>query len=125
VPLPWSHEGASYGFGSGAAWLPQPAGFSQTAVSRQQGRPGSTLELYTEALQLRRRLQGAEELEWVAADGDVLHFTRPGGWHCLTNFGDAPVPLPPGQVVLSSGSSPVADELPGETTVWLTPPRRS
>jgi alpha-glucosidase len=125
VPLPWTHEGASYGFGSGAAWLPQPAGFSQTAVSKQQGQPGSTLELYTQALQLRRRLQGAEELEWVSADGDVLHFVRPGGWHCLMNFGDAPAPLPAGQVVLSSSTSPVVDELPGETTVWITPPRQS
>jgi alpha-glucosidase len=125
VPLPWTHEGASYGFGSGAAWLPQPAGFSQTAVSKQQGQPGSTLELYTQALQLRRRLQGAEELEWVSADGDVLHFVRPGGWHCLMNFGAAPAPLPAGQVVLSSSTSPVVDELPGETTVWITPPRRS
>ena len=125
VPLPWSHEGASYGFGSGAAWLPQPAGFSETAVSKQQGRPGSTLELYTQALQLRRTLQGTEELEWVSAEGDVLHFVRPGGWHCLTNFGEAPVALPPGQVVLSSSPSPVVDRLPGETTVWLTPPRRS
>ncbi|MFL6025357.1 MAG: alpha-amylase family glycosyl hydrolase [Friedmanniella sp.] len=125
VPLPWSHEGPSFGFGSGAAWLPQPAGFSRTAVSQQRGRAGSTLEMYAQALRLRRRLQAAEELEWVAADGDVLHFARPGGWHCVMNFGDAPAPLPAGQVVLTSGTAPVVDELPGETTVWITPPRQS
>jgi alpha-glucosidase len=124
VPLPWSHEGASYGFGSGAAWLPQPSGFSQTAVSKQQGQPGSTLELYADALRLRRELQGAEELEWVATDGDVLHFRRPGGWECVMNFGDAPASLPPGQVVLTSSTAPLVDELPAETTVWITPPRR-
>jgi alpha-glucosidase len=61
----------------------------------------------------------------VSTDGDVLHFVRPGGWHCLMNFGDAPAPLPAGQVVLSSSTSPVVDELPGETTVWITPPRPS
>ena len=124
VPLPWSHEGASYGFGSGAAWLPQPAGFSRSAVSTQQGRPGSTLELYSAALRLRRELQGAEELEWVRTDGDVLHFRRPGGWECVMNFGADPVPLPEGEVVLTSGTGPVGDELPGETAVWLTRPRR-
>jgi alpha-glucosidase len=39
------------------------------------------------------------------------------------NVGTEPVPLPAGQVVLSSGTGPVADLLPGETTVWLTRPR--
>ena len=124
VPLPWSHDGASYGFGSGAAWLPQPAAFSRAAVSEQRGRPDSTLELYREALRLRRELQVAEELEWVSTDGEVLHFARPGGWHCVMNFGTRPAPLPEGQVVLSTAAEPVVDQLPGETTVWLTRPPR-
>ena len=83
----------------------------------------STLELYAQALRLRRQLQGAEELEWVTTTGDVLHFRRPGGWECAMNFGVEPVPLPAGQVVLSTGTGPVSDLLPGETTVWLTRPR--
>jgi alpha-glucosidase len=124
VPLPWSSDGASYGFGSGAAWLPQPAGFSRSAVSAQRGQAGSTLELYSEALRLRRELQGPEELEWVSADGEVLHFVRPGGWHCVMNFGTEPAPLPEGQVVLSTAAEPVPDQLPGESTVWLTRPPR-
>ena len=124
VPLPWSHDGASYGFGSGAAWLPQPAAFSRAAVSEQRGRPDSTLELDREALRLRRELQVAEELEWVSTDGEVLHFARPGGWHCVMNFGTRPAPLPEGQVVLSTAAEPVVDQLPGETTVWLTRPPR-
>jgi alpha-glucosidase len=122
VPLPWSVEGTSYGFGSGAAWLPQPAGFSRTAVSRQRGQAGSTLELYGQALRLRRRLQGEETLEWLESDVPVLHFVRPGGWHCVMNFGTDPARMPPGQVVLSTASKPVVDQLPGETTVWLTRP---
>jgi alpha-glucosidase len=49
----------------------------------------------------------------------VLHFARPGGWHCVTNFGTEPVPLPAGEVAVASG--PVGDGmLPGETTAWLT-----
>lgn len=50
---------------------------------------------------------------------DVLHFVRPGGWHCATSFGTAPVELPDGVVRVSS--VPLADgRLPGECTVWFT-----
>ncbi len=121
VPLPWTTDGDSYGFGSVAApWLPQPAGFSRKAVAAQAGRPESTLELYREALRIRRQLQAAEELEWIpTSNPDVLHFVRPGGWHCLTNFGKEPVRLPEGVVRVSS--VPLADGmLPGECTAWLT-----
>src|SRR5918998_38158 len=120
VPLPWSDEGDSYGFGSGPSWLPQPVGFSRQAVSAQLGNPESTLELYRDALRTRRQLQGAEELEWVPTpDPQVLHFVRPGGWHSVTNFGTEPVALPEGVVRVSS--APLADgRLPGECTVWLT-----
>jgi alpha-glucosidase len=120
VPLPWENDGRSYGFGAGNAHLPQPAGFSRTAVAAQQGHADSTLELYRSALQLRRQLQTTEALEWVeTGHDDVLHFVRPGGWHCVSNFGVAPVALPAGVVRVASG--PVADGLlPGETTVWLT-----
>ena len=120
VPLPWTGEGDSYGFGGGPSWLPQPAGFSRTAVTAQSGRPESTLELYREALRVRRQLQTLEQLEWVpTGDPDVLHLVRPGGWHCVTNFGSAPVALPEGVVRVSS--VPLTDGvLPGESTAWLT-----
>ena len=86
----------SYGFGADGAHLPQPAWFSGYSVAAQDGAPDSTLELYREALALRAALQTAEELEWVPTAGDVLHFVRPGGWHCVTNFGTEPVALPEG-----------------------------
>ena len=66
-------------------------------MAAQSGRPESTLELYREALRLRRQLQTAEALEWVpTAPAEVLHFVRPGGWHCITNFGTDPVACPTG-----------------------------
>ena len=99
---PGPSTGHSYGFGDGPAHLPQPAGFSRTAVAAQSGTPESTLELYREALRVRRQLQTAEALEWVPTDNpQVLHFVRPGGWHCITNFGTDPVPLPEGVVRVS------------------------
>ena len=120
VPLPWTDDGDSFGFGSGPSWLPQPAGFSRTAVAAQTGRPESTLELYREALRVRRQLQTSEELTWIRADSpEVLHFVRPGGWHCITNFGEDPFPLPEGVVrVASTAQQPGV--LAGESTVWLT-----
>jgi len=120
VPLPWTDEGDSYGFGSGPSWLPQPAGFSRQAVSAQLGNPESTLEMYREALRVRRQLQGAEELEWLPTDRpEVLHFVRPGGWHCVTNFGTESVPVP-ARVVRVSSVALTPGRLPGESTVWLT-----
>lgn len=119
VPLPWSTDGTSFGFGAGDAHLPQPAWFARYAVDAQDGVEGSTLELYRKALKLRRELQTAEELEWVeTGNPEVLHFSRHGGWQSVTNFGAEPVELPAGEVLLSS--APLDGKLlPGNTTVWL------
>ncbi|WP_029150187.1 glycoside hydrolase family 13 protein [Microbacterium indicum] len=119
VPLPWTREGASFGFGSGEAHLPQPAWFGDASVEAEDDDASSTLNLYRRALALRHELQTGEELEWIEAltGGDVLAFRRPNGWTCVTNFGDEAVALPAGELLLASG--PVDDELPAATTVWL------
>jgi alpha-glucosidase len=119
VPLPWTAGGASFGFGSGAAHLPQPAWFGPLSVEAQERDPASTLSLYRNALHWRRQLQAAENMEWLpGTNGQVLYFARPGGWRCMTNFGPGPVPLPGGSVILTS--VPVTGpELPADTTAWL------
>lgn len=118
VPLPWTADGVSFGFGAASPHLPQPEWFSSYAVSVQEGQPGSTLELYREALKLRRALQAEEQLTWIEHPKEsVLHFTRPNGWQSVTNFGTEPVDLPAGTVV---SSSPLVDgKLPADTTAWL------
>ncbi|MGI3782529.1 MAG: glycoside hydrolase family 13 protein [Janthinobacterium lividum] len=120
VPLPWTGEGEGHGFGSANPWLPQPAGWSRTAVDRQAGTEGSTLELYRSALRTRRALQTGETLDWVETGrADVVHFVRPGGWHCVTSFGSEPYALP--DAVVRVASEPVeAGLLPAESTAWLT-----
>ncbi|MDR4534594.1 glycoside hydrolase family 13 protein [Glutamicibacter sp. PS] len=119
VPLPWSSEGSSFGFGSGHAHLPQPQWFGDYSVAAQDGAAGSTLELYRAALRLRRELQGAETLRWLeTARPDVLSFERPGGWVVMTNFGTEPVDLPEGELLISSAEL-VTGALPGEATAWL------
>ncbi len=121
VPLPWTSEGLSFGFSTGAAHLPQPAWFGPLSVEAQEHDPASTLTLYRQALSWRRKLQGAERLEWMpGTSGQVLHFGRPGGWRSVTNFGPTAVPLPQGTVVVAS--SLLEDGLlPADTTAWIIP----
>ena len=54
VPIPWTTEPPSFGFGTAEPWLPQPAAFADFAVSAQEDDPASTLNLYRTALRLRR-----------------------------------------------------------------------
>ncbi|QPZ37931.1 glycoside hydrolase family 13 protein [Paramicrobacterium chengjingii] len=119
VPLPWTVDGPSFGFGPARAHLPQPEWFGSLSVEAESGDPSSTLNLYRRALALRAELQTAESLEWQGSDArSVLHFRRANGWEVVTNFGPEAIPLPAGEVLVSSG---LLDDgtLPGETTVWL------
>ncbi|MCJ0702082.1 glycoside hydrolase family 13 protein [Frigoribacterium faeni] len=137
VPLPWERTGESFGFGPGPAHLPQPTWFRDFSVEAEEGDPTSTLSLYRAALAARRELQTDETLTWEAvadtgavagAEPQVLHFSRPGGWHVVCNFGPTPVAMPTGEVLVASGPLGDAGEgpgsgadavLPGETAVWL------
>lgn len=118
VPLPWTSESPSFGFGGAAPHLPQPSWFAHSSVAAEDGVAGSTLELYRSALKLRRELAVTESFEWVASDETVLHFTRGGGWQSITNFGVDSVKIPAGRVLAVSG--PLDDGLlPTDTTAWV------
>ncbi len=120
VPLPWTVDQAlGFGFGAHDPHFPQPEWFAEHSVQAQEASPDSTLNLYRRALELRKQLQGEEELRWEQGPGEgTLQFSRPGGWRILMNFTDRPVPLPEGEVLIAS--QPVVDgTLPGEATVWL------
>ncbi|MFF5234160.1 glycoside hydrolase family 13 protein [Dactylosporangium sp. NPDC000521] len=119
VPVPWEADAPSFGFGpTGASWLPQPADWGRFAADAQRGVPGSTLSLYTEALRLRRSYElGRGVLEWNTAD-DLVDF-RNGGIRVITNFGQVPAPLPPGEVLLASGDLAADGSLPPDTTAWI------
>ncbi len=119
VPVPWEAAAPSFGFGPGAAsWLPQPADWGRFAADAQRGVPGSTLSLYTEALRLRRTHQlGRGVLVWNEGE-DLVDF-RNGGIRVITNFGQVPAPLPPGEVLLASGDLAADGSLPPDTTAWI------
>jgi len=89
------------------------------SVEAQDGSSDTTLELYRRAISLRHSLDGALTLEWVEAAPDVVHFERPGGWHCITNLGDESVDLPAGRVVLASDRTP-GGKLSPDVTAWVS-----
>lgn len=119
VPLPWTREGPSFGFGGVGCWLPQPEGWGQLSVEVQDGKPDSTLELYRAALRLRSEyLADNEEFGWIEPGEDIVAFRRGSGIVCLVNYGDEPVSVPEGIVLISSG--PLAEGVvPPDTAVWV------
>ena len=120
VPIPWSSAAPSYGFSpTGASWLPQPAEWASLARDAQVDDERSTLSLYRTLLAGRRaRHLGAGTVEWLEGFGhDVIAF-RNGTIAVIANAADAPIALPDGIVIASSG--PITGAvLPADTAVWL------
>jgi len=121
VPLPWTPDGLSHGFGVEGAHLPQPDWFGSYAISVQEADPNSTLNLYRQAVALRSQLFVGSDLSWIESEPHVLGFERAGGIRCVTNFGSEPISLPGGDVLLTSAALDVG-QLPCDTTVWLRTP---
>ena len=120
VPIPWTADGASYGFGpTAASWLPQPREWALLARDLQVGVPGSTLELYRLALRLRREFAlGTGAVDWLSGFADEIVAFRNGDVIILANTGSASVELPAGDLLLAS--EPLTGRtLPGDTTAWL------
>ncbi len=120
VPMPWTSNGPSFGFGPGGSHLPQPEWFKDVNVEKQSGVEGSTLELYRKALKLRKGIVTDEKLKWVKHlfNKNVVHFVRPNGWTCVTNFGTKPIKLPKGELLLTTANL-VDGKLPVNATAWL------
>lgn len=87
------------------------------------------LTLYRRAIALRRELTAAlpttnpattdPSLTFVESGAEVLHLRRGERWHCVTNFGARPVPLPAGTVLLTSAEL-VDGLLPTDATAWVS-----
>ena len=127
VPLPWTIDGPSFGFGSDSAWLPQPPEFGALSAEAQAADDDSTLSMYRRALALRDEHFTADEtFTWIDLDGEgaaeSLAFRRGSGAICVVNFGEDPVALPAGRVLIASVDL-AADTglLPGNAAAWLLP----
>jgi len=119
VPLPWTHDGPSRGFGDDGTWLPQPDGWEQFAVSIQDGDPTSTLELYRTALRLRRTfLIDDEQLTWVDMGPGVIAFERGSGVRCIVNLTGSAVDIGDGDVLVAS-IEPDGSMLAADAAAWI------
>ncbi|MEV8564365.1 glycoside hydrolase family 13 protein [Streptomyces sp. NPDC051322] len=123
VPIPWTEDGPSYGFGPGPGWLPQPTSWRSRSVAAQSGDPDSTLELYRGALALRRRLAGlaAGPMRWLEAPDGVLAFGRPGLVCTLNTLATAAELPTPGKPLLATSAPVVAGDsvrIPGDSCTW-------
>jgi len=120
IPIPWSGDEPPFGFSTNPhTWLPMPPAWTDLTVERQSADPSSTLALYRRAIEIRcRRAEfSGSTVEWLDSPTDALVFSR-GGLVCVLNAGAAPIPLPEGEVLLTS--DPVADgALPPDTAAWL------
>ena len=127
VPLPWSSnpEGA-FGFSNDEsltpdkAWLPQSSWWGKFSVDSQDGLENSTLNMYREALAIRKVEQGLGDgdMEWIEAGPDVVAFERPGGFACYINFGAA-IQLPANSQILLASGATIGHTLPTDTAAWL------
>jgi alpha-glucosidase len=132
VPLPWTSSGSSFGFGAGGSHLPQPQWFARNSVEVESQDSQSPLSIFRKALELRKGLVTEEEMQWhETGDANVLHFSRPNGWHCITNFGrghfdltgkgeiiHSSGPLAEAGIYLIHGVETTGNDLPPATTVW-------
>jgi alpha-glucosidase len=122
-PMPWEGTAPPFGFSSApGTWWPVPEEWTSSTVEAQLEDEDSTLSLYRRAIQLRQEHPAVRgtSIEWFGSPAGCFAFRRPEGrLTCALNTSPKPVPLPPGEVLLSSG--PLLGHLPKDTAVWLVP----
>ena len=117
VPLPWQSFAPTFGFNAQngqESWLPQPSDWGPLSVGTQSQDSSSILRLYQDILKLRHSLPAlqSDNLVWVSepklgtTNETVLVLQRgdadAGILKVIVNFGDQPVELPEGEVLLLS-----------------------
>ena len=121
VPIPWTEDGPSFGFGTVEPWLPQPDHIGPLSAAAQERDAESMLSLYRSVIAARREhLVSDQSFELVDLGEDVLSYRR-GDVHVVVNMGSISIPLPEGDVLV--GSTPLVDgELAPDSAVWLVNP---
>lgn len=122
VPIPWEGLEPPFGFSTTTdTWLPMPADWAPFTVEAQLEDIGSTLSLYRQAIELRyeRSEFAGPSVEWYGAPEGCMAFRRTGGGLiCALNATDEPIPLPQGELLLTS--FPLIDGmLPPNSAAWL------
>lgn len=120
--MPWEGTEPPFGFSTRAeSWWPYNPDWSGSTVEAELEDPASTLSLYRQLLQIRheRNVHRGSQVHWYGAPRGCLAFRRDaGGLTCALNTSAHSVPLPPGDLLLTSG--PLEDgQLPPNTSAWL------
>ncbi len=140
VPLPWSGDIPSYGFGPGEnSWLPQPNSWEHLSVQAQES-GDTTLNFYRDALAKRREehATGDGELEWrmsefTTPNDSILAYRRPhptspltcivntdgGMWKVPQVFGTEVLVASGPQVAIVDSGDGEHLVLGPETSVWV------
>lgn len=120
--MPWEGEEPPFGFSEApGTWTTIPTDWAHRTVEAQMENPDSTLTLYRHGMELRRTHPGfhGSHLEWFGAPQGCLAFRRGGdGIICAINGTSAPVPLPPGELLLAS-QQPQDGQLAARSTALL------
>ena len=134
VPVPWTRDRAgAHGFSADPApdpWLPVPDCWGDRSVEAQELDDGSTLALCRRALRLRADLHrdglvsAEDEVAWERGPDGRLLARRGDALVLVLAMGDAAVPLPEGEVLLTSSPLTQAGALPPDTAAWVRRPAR-
>jgi alpha-glucosidase len=103
TPMVWESAAANGGFSPAKPWLPVPPEHAALAVDMQQGKVASMLEHYRRFLAFRREHPAFAkgDIEFIAAEGDALAFTRRFGNEeiiCAFNLGSGVARIDSGRV---------------------------
>jgi alpha-glucosidase len=127
VPLPWKTNSAgAFGFSENSklnpvdAWLPQSKNWGEFSVESQDDDETSPLNLYRHALKIRKSHPGLGDgtITWLEVNNEVVAFSRPGGFVCYLNLGEA-IALPENARVLVSSQPLSGNIIPTDTAVWF------
>jgi alpha-glucosidase len=123
TPVPWTAEEPGHGFTTGTPWLPFGEQATERSVELEAQDEDSHLSFYRELLTLRReqRTALARQVRWLELPPGAMGFARAhrdgGELVVVLNTGALEVPLPLGQVLLTS--APVSATVPPDTAVWV------
>ncbi|MGP4021025.1 alpha-amylase family glycosyl hydrolase [Saccharopolyspora sp. 5N708] len=122
VRMPWEGDRPPFGFSTAEAdWTSIPADWAAFTVEAQLEDEKSTLSLYRHALETRSTHPAftGDDVEWFGAPAECFAFRRTGSnLVCALNTSAAPVPVPPGEVLLTSRPLESGELQPG-SAAWL------
>lgn len=122
VPIPWESDKPAFGFSaSGKSWLPQPQSYREYSRDLQVGVKGSTLELYKSMLKNRKGFaMGHGDFSWSSehCTESSLGYVN-SGVLVLANFDGEDIPLPSGEILLSTQTDLSTGLLEFDQVVWI------